>query len=179
MQNFNPARAILGGLMATIIMTALVYAGPVVGLARLDFAALIGMLFSTVTPRMFSTRWWAGMTVHFINGAIIFPLFYAYVLFPILPGVNALKGALWGAILWLISETLLLPVMGLGFFSTGAPQPLAWTIFNLAAHLVYGSVLGAVAGEQRSPLPGTERYMAQSRERVHEYLTRNKMQRKG
>jgi hypothetical protein len=40
-------------------------------------------------------------------------------------------------------------------------------IGSLIGHFVYGVILGAVAGEQAVPLPGTEREMVESRERRH------------
>jgi len=54
-----------------------------------------------------------------------------------------------------------------------------WAIASLIAHLAYGAVLGAIAAEQRTPLPGTERYRENSWQREHDYLMRNKMQCKG
>ncbi|HYY25622.1 MAG TPA: DUF6789 family protein [Candidatus Udaeobacter sp.] len=167
MQNFNPCRAIIAGFLATIIMTVMAYIAPFFGLPKMDFAAMLGSLFAQETPQPWTAPWWAGMAIYFIDGSIIFPLIYAYLLFRLLFGPAWLRGVQWGMILWLLSQAIAMPAMGVGFFSAAMPDPSLWVIGNLIGHFVYGVILGAVAGEQAVPLPGTEREMVESRERRH------------
>jgi hypothetical protein len=179
MKEGNPGKAMLAGFVATFIMTLLAYTGPIIGMPKMDFAALLASVFSNQTPQEWSGSWWNGMVIHFIDGTVIFSLIYAYLLYQILPGADWLRGAQWGIILWILSEAIVLPAMGLGFFSANTPRPFLWAFGSLLGHLVYGATLGALAGEQMVPLPGTERYMTQSREREHDYDMRNKSQRLG
>jgi hypothetical protein len=55
--------------------------------------------------------------MHFINGTIIFPLIYAFLLYRILPGRPWAKGIYWGLILWFLAQAVVMPMMGGGFFS--------------------------------------------------------------
>jgi uncharacterized membrane protein YagU involved in acid resistance len=179
MKDAHPGRAIWAGFIATLIMTLLAYSGPAVGMPKMDFAALLGSVFATEAPQPWSGPWWLGMIIHFIDGSVIFALIYAYWIYRFMPGPNWLRGAQWGVILWIMSESIVLPAMGLGFFSANMPQPFIWALASLIGHLVYGALLGALAAEQAVALPTTERYMVQSREHRHEYNMRNKSQRLG
>lgn len=62
------SRAVLGGLAGTAAMTAMMYlVAPMMGL-RMDIAAMLGS--------MLGGSWIAGMMMHFVNGAVIFPAIY-------------------------------------------------------------------------------------------------------
>jgi hypothetical protein len=179
MQNFNPARAMSAGFIATFAMTLMAYASPVLGGPPMDFAAMLGALIAGAPPNAWTVPWFIGMIIHFIDGSIIFPLIYAYFLFRVLPGSHGIKGMTWGAVLWFLSQAIVTPALGGGFFAAHTPNPLATVIANLILHLVYGTILGKMAAEQATLLPGTERYMVQSREDSHDYQRRNKSQRLG
>ena len=92
-----------------------------------------------------------GMIAHVINGAIIFPLIYAYALYPVLPGEPWLKGTVWGLILWFLSQAMVMPIMGLGFFSSKAPAAMMGVIGSLIGHVAYGAILGAIVGTGAGP----------------------------
>jgi uncharacterized MAPEG superfamily protein len=87
--------------------------------------------------------------MHALNGAIIFPVLFATVVYTRLAGSPAVRGATWGAILWLIAQVMVMPMMGAGFFSLAAGGAMA-AMASLIAHLVYGSLFGAVIA---SPQP--------------------------
>src|SRR5918994_2790707 len=123
MQGFNSARAIMGGFVATFLMTLLIYISPLVGMPKMDFAALLGSVFTEGTPQPWTAPWWTGMIIHFCDGTIIFSLIYAYVLFRILAGPPWLRGIQWGVILWLLSQGIVMPMMGIGFFSNHMSEP--------------------------------------------------------
>ena len=83
----NPVRAMAGGLAGTIVMTAMMYVvAPMMGL-RMDIAEMLGS--------MLGNNWMAGMMMHFVNGTIIFPLIYTYLLYAWLPGSPTVKGTAW------------------------------------------------------------------------------------
>lgn len=88
--------------------------------------------------------WAAGMAVHFINGTVVFPAIYAYALYARLPGPLALRGTIWGVILWVAAQTVVMPMMGAGMFS-GAMGGAMAAMGSLIGHILYGGVLGIVA----------------------------------
>lgn len=134
-------KAILGGFVATTAMTVLMYSGPMMGMPKMDVAAMLGGMLG---------GWWMGMFAHFLNGTIIFPLIYAYLLFGSLPGSPWLKGTQWGLVLWFLSQAVVMPMMGMGFFSANAPTPAMSVMGSLIGHFIYGALLGTIAGEAES-----------------------------
>jgi hypothetical protein len=133
----NFVRAALGGFVGTLAMTAMMYmVAPMMGL-HMDIAAMLGSVLGG--------SWWAGMVMHFVNGTLIFPAIYAYALIGILPGSPVVKGTLWGITLWLLAQIVVMPMMGGGLFSAAMGGMIA-AIGSLVGHLLYGSILGALAG---------------------------------
>lgn len=133
----NIGRSMLGGLVGTAMMTLMMYfVAPMMGL-NMDIAAMLGS--------MLGGSWAAGMAMHFVNGTVIFPLIYAYVLYGFLPGSPAVKGAAWGVVLWLLAQAVVMPMMGGGFFSMAMGGMMA-VMGSLMGHLLYGGLLGAIAG---------------------------------
>ena len=88
------------------------------------------------------------MMMHFLLGTLIFPLAYAYVVYGLLPGKTWAKGLIWGIILWFAMMIMPLPMMGKGFFANNTPQPLLCAMGAFMGHLIYGTILGFLAGEQ-------------------------------
>lgn len=133
----TPGKAILGGLVGTIVMTLMMYyVAPLMLGGPMDIAAMLG--------NFLGIGWMAGMILHFVNGTILFPLIYVYVLYGILPGDPWLKGVLFGVILWLLAQVVVMPMMGGGFFSSNAGGLMA-VMASLLGHVVYGAILGAIA----------------------------------
>ena len=65
------SRAVLAGFAGTAAMTAMIYlVAPMMGL-HLDITAMPGS--------MLGGSWAAGMMMHLVNGALIFPAIYALV----------------------------------------------------------------------------------------------------
>ena len=60
----------------------------------MDVAAMLG--------RMLGGSWTMGMLMHFVNGSLIFPLIYAYLIHRVLPGKARVKGTVFGVILWFL-----------------------------------------------------------------------------
>lgn len=134
----NLGRAIAGGFAGTVVMTLMMYyVSPMMMGMKMDIAAMLGS--------MLGGNWTAGMIVHFINGAVVFPAIYVYLLYERLPGSPVLRGAIWGTILWFLAQTVVMPMMGGGFFSSQMGGAMA-VMGSLIGHLIYGSLLGAIAG---------------------------------
>jgi hypothetical protein len=133
----NIGRTILGGLAGTGVLTLLMYVGaPMMGLPKMDIAAMLGSMLG---------GWTMGMLMHAVNGVILFPLIYSFLLFSRLRGSPITKGVLWGVALWLVAGLIVMPAMGGGFFGTAHGGMMA-AIASLIGHGVYGALLGGIAG---------------------------------
>lgn len=129
-------KAAVGGFVGTLAMTVMMYVvAPMMGLT-MDIAAMLGSLMGG--------NWAAGMVLHFVNGSIIFPAIYAYVLYDRLPGPPVARGTLWGIGLWLLAQIIVMPMMGGGLFSSAMGGMMA-VIGSLVGHVIYGSLLGVIA----------------------------------
>jgi hypothetical protein len=130
------ARAALGGFVGTLAMTAMMYlVAPMMGL-HMDIAAMLGS--------MLGGSWTTGLMMHVVNGSVIFPAIYAYALYAHLPGSPAIRGTVWGVALWLIAQTVVMPMMGAGVFSSAMGGMMA-AMGSLIGHVLYGSLLGVIA----------------------------------
>jgi len=133
----NIGRTVLGGFAGTLAITLLMYKGaPMMGLPKMDIAAMLGQVLG---------GWTTGMMMHIVNGVVIFPLIYAYLLFSRLPGPPVTKGILWGVALWLVAGVAVMPMMGGGLFGT-ANGGMVTAAAMLIGHLVYGALLGWIGG---------------------------------
>lgn len=145
----NPSKAILGGFVATLAMTMVMYAGPSMGLPRMDIATMLGSLLNGGQPPVSgSALWWGGMVLHFVNGSVIFSLLYAYFVYGWLRGDTWMRGGIWGGVLWLIAQIMVMPMMGMGMFSANTPRPGLMVLGSFIGHLIYGVILGQLAGVQ-------------------------------
>jgi uncharacterized membrane protein YagU involved in acid resistance len=133
----NIRKTIAGGFIGTVMFTLMMrVVAPMMGV-RMDIVAKLG--------EMTHTGMAGGLFMHFLNGTVIFPLIYVYLLYRLLPGAPWQKGLLWGVILWLGVEIVMMPMMGSGIFSmeTGGMKAV---VAALMGHLVYGAILGAITG---------------------------------
>lgn len=140
------------GAVATIVMTALLFAAP----------ALVGARLPEATARVI-----AAVTARPLLVAVAFVLHLGYgALAGALYGVGARRvtlgsGVFFGLGLWGVAVAVYAPLVGLGFAASREP---ALAVLVLPAHLLYGGVLGALAprGEivqpirDRPPLPLAE-----------------------
>jgi len=128
----NLSVVFVGGLLGTPAMTALMYVlAPVFGVNR-DIVTMLGEMLG---------GWRMGMLVHILNGAVIFPVVFVFLFYRLLPGSPIAKGISFGALLWLTSEVLVMPIMGAGFFSAHIGG-LKAAAASLLGHIAYGWCLG-------------------------------------
>ncbi len=130
-------RATAAGAIATGVTTALWLVEPSIGLPRIAVGQLLSTMMS-VTVARFSFGAGAGWLAHLIVG-IVLALIYAAFFVCRLPGGPLLRGALYGAIVFLVAQIVFMPLVGAGFFSGGDAQMIGG---SLLGHLVYGVVLG-------------------------------------
>jgi hypothetical protein len=134
MRQHYVAKAMVGGLLGTLLQTIMVYgvASVMVGHA-MNVAA---MLEGSCAP---------GMLAHLLSGGVIFPLGYIWLSSQSLSGPPVLQGMLWGGLIWFGAEVIIAPMLGAEIFSTalgGLPAALR----ALLGYLVYGATLGGIVG---------------------------------
>jgi hypothetical protein len=132
----NVSRAMVGGFAGTLAMTMMMYiVAPMMGV-KMDIAGSLAC--------MLGAPWALGLTIHFFNGTVIFPLIYALVLFRYLQGGSTVRGITFGVLLWLMAQVAVMPMIGAGVFSSRMGGVLA-AAASLMAHAVYGALLGSIA----------------------------------
>jgi len=145
--------AVLAGLLATAVMTVLMYLGKAMGMP-MDMPRMLGLMF--VGPDSSGVVYGLGLAVHFMMG-VIFAVVYA-VLFDAL-GVDAdwLWGAVFGAVHGVIAGMAfgMMPAMhpriGPGEV-LAAPGPFGVRYGSavptgvILLHVVFGAVIGRVYG---------------------------------
>lgn len=136
-------RGALWGALATLVMTLIMLTGMGTGIAPMPepipkaLAELVlGVVLGSVTTPVATIT---GMLAHFGYGA------GAGVLYGFLfeQNTNWQTGLTWGAVLWLIMQLAVLPLLGWGLFGlaiTGFPPKIA--VGTLVLHLIYGGILG-------------------------------------
>lgn len=146
-------RACFAGFLGTIIITGLVtFGSPTLVGGPVDLAVMLA--------RWLGGSWLAGIAMHVAVGTVVLPVLYVEALDRRLPGGPALRGLTWGLALWLLSQVVLIPWSGGGFFSSAAHGGLRLAADSLFGHLAYGFVMGVLAGEPE------ERVFSMRHERV-------------
>src|SRR5262245_38042141 len=134
----NMSRVFLAGFTGTVCITLMMYfVSPLMSGGPVDIAAMLSNLFGG--------SWVAGIIAHFIIGTLILPAIYAWFLFRVFTGGPAVRGMTWGLVLWMVSQGILMPLLGAGFFSAQAGGTRA-ALDSLIGHLTYGLILGVGAG---------------------------------
>ena len=88
-----------------------------------------------------------GMAVHLIIGAVIVPVIYVLVFYKVLPGPAVVKGVLTGILLWLLTMTVTMPMMGEGFFLSASGDGFKAIVAAFMVHAIYGALMGKIGGE--------------------------------
>jgi len=143
---------VIGGFAGTILLTAGMYLAPIVGFPFFDVPHVMGGIF-TSNP---TVALGIGFCLHFLNGAVIFPILFG-LFWPIIPGPmtglvgDCVKGLCWALLLWLASGLMLPIAQALnrlppgtfeppGFFGLGFGARGVFAL--LAGHVLYGIPLG-------------------------------------
>ena len=151
-------KLLIGGFFATAAMTMLMYAAPMMGMPKMDIATLLGSMFlSSPTPAFL-----VGMAIHLMMGTLLFPVIYHFTLQPV-SGTGRSQGIVLGTILWAVANLMVMPMMGavhplvksgmmpapgLLMLNLGILAPMG----SLMGHLLYGVVLGKLAGPKAAHL---------------------------
>ena len=135
MRQHYVVKAMVGGLLGTLLQTLMVYGvAPMMASQSMDVAAIIG--HACAPP---------GLLAHLLSGGVIFPLGYVWLSSHAFSGPPVLQGMLWAGLLWLGAEVIIAPMLDAGVFSAtlgGLPAALR----ALLGYLVYGATLGGMVG---------------------------------
>ena len=133
----NARRAAWAGVLGTVAMTLLFFLEPLIGLPKMAEGGILSTVMSATVAHL-PVGFVGGWIVHFVVG-IILALIYAAAVANRLPGSPWVRGAAYGAVVFLGAQLVLMPLVGSGIFSSGDPGRL---LGSLAGHLVYGGVAG-------------------------------------
>jgi len=145
-------KQLLAGFVATAAMTALMYLAPMMGMPKMDIATMLGSMFLTSLGAAF----WLGLMIHLMMGTLLFPVTYRLALQPS-AGSGTGRGIIFGLILWAAANLMVMPMMGAihPMVKSGMmPAPgflmlnlgLMAPVGSLIGHLLYGGLLGKLAG---------------------------------
>lgn len=130
-------RVFAGGIAGTVGATLVFYLiAPMLAGGPLDIAFTIE---STL-----GVPWGVGMALHLLIGTFLIPLGY-FAMYTWLRGRPWMKGLLYGVGVWIVAEAVVAPITGGGFFHTALGGGMI-ILASLIGHLVYGLLLGSVAG---------------------------------
>ena len=122
------------------------YAAPLAGFPLIDLASALGRPFAHAQPAIpLSPAWWMGMAIFFLFGSVASPYVFVYAFHGLLGG-SWLRGVEWGVFVWVFGGVAVMTAMGLGFDEAHFSHPFASFFASLAGHIMYGAILGAVAG---------------------------------
>jgi uncharacterized membrane protein YagU involved in acid resistance len=128
-------QAVLGGIVATAVMTMVILMAPLMGMSKMNPAAMLADMMGL--PIII------GWIMHFMIG-VIFALAYVFILSGILGKISSkiVKGALFGFIVFLFAQVMMgviSAVMG------GMPAPegskTLVILGGIIGHIVYGIVV--------------------------------------
>lgn len=140
----NAGTSLMAGLVATVVNMLTLYFVSPYDTGPMDIAVPLAALLGG--------SWIAGTVAHLMIGGLVLPACYARFVYSRLPGTPAARGVTWGVFLWIVAQMVVVPLMGGGFFNTwsgGLPAVMS----SLVGHLVYGLILGVLAGGQRRAVP--------------------------
>ena len=134
MRQHYVAKAMVGGLLGTLLQTIMVYGvAPMLAGQSMDVAAITG---HACAPSLLA---------HLLSGSVIFSLGYVWLSSRAFSGSPVLQGMLWAGLIWFVTEVIMAPMLGAGIFSMalgGLPAALR----ALLGYLVYGATLGGIVG---------------------------------
>ncbi len=126
------------GVLATLLMTAVMFIGQGTGLSPMPQpipVALAARVLGHATPRPLLLT--VGLTAHLLYGDVA-----GAILWRLARRVTLVIGLGWGLILWVLMGLLALPILGWGLFGSALTPKIA--VATLLLHLVYGGTLGAL-----------------------------------
>lgn len=143
---------VTAGFLGTLGMATLMYLAPLAGLHQVDAPLWLARIVVADS----GTAIVLGLSLHLLVGFAYAWLFARHIE-PLLTEHSLRNGLLFGGALWAFAQTIAVPVIGSVAAAAGTvplPTPgalsrglgLDGALVSLAAHLLYGSVVGSVYG---------------------------------
>jgi hypothetical protein len=129
-------RAVAAGAIGTGVLTALWLVEPAIGLPNIAVGQILST-FMSVSVAQLHVGIAGGWAVHLLVG-ILLAIAYAAFAADHLPGPPVARGALYGALVFILAQIVFMPLVGAGFFSRGDTELL---LGSLLGHLAYGVVV--------------------------------------
>lgn len=126
-------RSVLGGLVATAVMTLAMLMAPLMSMPEMNIGKMLGEFMGVPT--------FIGWVGHFMIGVAL-AVAYGVFFEPKLNSTPVVRGMLYGLIPWLVAQVMVNPMMGAGLFASNTPAPFLMVLGSLLGHIVYGAVLG-------------------------------------
>ncbi|HVN56987.1 MAG TPA: DUF6789 family protein [Bacteroidales bacterium] len=134
------SQAVIGGIVATLAMTMVMFLAPYMGLPKMNAAAMLSMMMGV--PVLI------GWGLHFMIG-IVFALAFLFLFVPILKKVKSrvVKGVIFGLSVFIFAQ-LMMAVMSLIFGGMNSPSGSMVLILTggIIGHVIYGIVVSIFAG---------------------------------
>jgi len=143
MNNFNLQRALAAGIGGTTAMTMVMFMVPVMGMPKMDVAAMLAGFMGIPVA--------LGWIAHFMIG-IVLALTYGFAFARKIPDTTWTRGAIFSLIPWIMAQVLINPMMGAGFFATHTTEPMMIVMGSLLGHLVFGIVIGLIYGSGKNTI---------------------------
>ena len=105
----NTSKVIKAGLVATAIMSIVALMAPAMGMPKMDFGEMLG-----ANNPMMAMPYAMGWVMHFVVGVIL-ALVYASFFVQRLKGSFAVRGIIFAMIPFVIAQSVMMPMMGMGF----------------------------------------------------------------
>ncbi|TAL70458.1 MAG: hypothetical protein EPN82_02275 [Bacteroidetes bacterium] len=138
-------KAILGGILATAVMTSVMFIAPMMGIPKMNPAAMLSGMIGV--PSI------VGWLMHFMIGAI-FAIVYALINLNVLEKINnkIIKGAIFGLAIFVFTQITMI-MMGFIFNMPKMSGSILLTMIgSILGHVVYGIVVALILKESREHL---------------------------
>ncbi|MCC7353075.1 MAG: hypothetical protein IT330_04895 [Anaerolineae bacterium] len=138
-------RSIIAGLLGALAFALWDSLAPLAGLPALEFPRLAGSQFVTDPQRIAV----GGLVVHLLIGVLFAVIYLRAGLWQVLPGTAAVRGVIYGILIWLFAMLVIMPfLIGKGFFMLDAG--IIAPIGALVVHLIYGFLVGVIVSPPRT-----------------------------
>ncbi len=138
-EKMNITKVITTGVAATAVMSIMaVMVAPMMGMPKMDFGTILG----TNNPMM-AMPYMVGWMMHFVVG-IVLTAIYASIFADKISGSYTVRGIIFAMIPFVIAQSMMMPMMGNGFWSSASEVQMMAIMGSLIGHVVFGAVLGAV-----------------------------------
>lgn len=137
----HTGRAVAAGAIGTGVLSALWLVEPSLGLPTIAVGQILST-FMSVSVAQLGVGVAGGWIIHLLFG-ILLALIYGRLIVRMLPTRPWVSGAIYGAAVFVVAQTLFMPLVGGGLFSRG---DFGLLLGSLLGHLAYGIVVGWIYG---------------------------------